>query len=170
MSDTLSNPPADALGVPDDVAAMFDLSQKKKKKKSKKVEVVESGDQSNDADQNATANQTASSDGLSDIDPPQYSYSQLLNRVVDYLHLNNPDLIEKRRYTMKPPQLMRGNKNQTEPIDHGVNQIRNQRTFTNSYSFLMICSWYKEDSLGKLPGNLEYYEEKSRASLSVYDG
>ena len=169
MSEAL-NPPADDLGVPDDVAAMFDLSQKKKKKKSKKVEVVESGDQSNDADQNATANQTASSDGLSDIDPPQYSYSQLLNRVVDYLHLNNPDLIEKRRYTMKPPQLMRGNENQAEPNDCGLNQIGNRRAFTDSYSFFMICSWNKEDSLGKLPRNLEYHEEKPRTSLSVHDG
>ena len=136
------------LGVPDDVAAMFDLSQKKKKKKSKKVEVVESGDQSNDADQNATANQTASSDGLSDIDPPQYSYSQLLNRVVDYLHLNNPDLIEKRRYTMKPPQLMRGNNNHAETICRERNQTGSRQTFLDARFFFMNFSRNEEDSLG----------------------
>jgi hypothetical protein len=106
MSEFAENPPADDLGVPDDVAAMFDLTQKKKKKKSKKVEVTEGAEQSNDADQNSS--EAAASGSASDMDPPQYSYSQLLNRVVDYLHLNNPDLIEKRRYTMKPPQLMRG--------------------------------------------------------------
>jgi translation initiation factor 2 subunit 2 len=106
MSEFAENPTADDLGVPDDVAAMFDLTQKKKKKKSKKVEVTEGAEQSNDADQNSS--EAAAAGSASDMDPPQYSYSQLLNRVVDYLHLNNPDLIEKRRYTMKPPQLMRG--------------------------------------------------------------
>lgn len=90
--------------VPDEVAAMFDLTQKKKKKKAKKVEIVESSEQT-DAD--GTATESAAT-GVADLDLPQYSYTQLLNRVVDYLHLNNPDLIEKRRYTMKPPQLMRG--------------------------------------------------------------
>ena len=32
---------------------------------------------------------------------------QLLQRVVDIIHDKNPDLIEKRRQTLKPPQLMR---------------------------------------------------------------
>ena len=50
---------------------------------------------------------SGASGGVLGVDPPQYTYSQLLNRVVDFLHANNPDLIEKRRYTMKPPQLMR---------------------------------------------------------------
>lgn len=99
-------PVADGAEVEDNVAAMFDLTQKKKKRKPKKVEVTEGGEQSADADQNA--GEAAASGGVSEMDPPQYTYSQLLNRVVDYLHLNNPDLIEKRRYTMKPPQLMRG--------------------------------------------------------------
>lgn len=104
MSEFAENPTADDQAVPDEVAAMFDLTQKKKKKKAKKVEVSE--EQAQDGDENATESATKGS--VSDLDPPQYSYTQLLNRVVDYLHLNNPDLIEKRRYTMKPPQLMRG--------------------------------------------------------------
>ena len=104
MSEFAENPSADDQAVPDEVAAMFDLTQKKKKKKSKKVEIAE--EQTHDTDEKA--NDSAATGNASDLDPPQYSYTQLLNRVVEYLHLNNPDLIEKRRYTMKPPQLMRG--------------------------------------------------------------
>ncbi|EGB11615.1 hypothetical protein AURANDRAFT_14493, partial [Aureococcus anophagefferens] len=36
-----------------------------------------------------------------------YSYKELLDRVVGILQANNPELSEKRRHTMKPPQLMR---------------------------------------------------------------
>merc|ERR1712238_118826 len=36
-----------------------------------------------------------------------YTYSDLLDRVVDILTSNNPDLIEKKRRNMKPPQLTR---------------------------------------------------------------
>ena len=104
MSEFAENPSADDQAVPDEVAAMFDLTQKKKKKKSKKVEISE--EQAHDA--NETATDSAVTGNASDMDPPQYSYTQLLNRVVANLQLNNPDLIEKRRYTMKPPQLMRG--------------------------------------------------------------
>eukprot|EP00596_Hydrurales_sp_CCMP1899_P001873 CAMPEP_0119052242 /NCGR_PEP_ID=MMETSP1177-20130426/73605_1 /TAXON_ID=2985 /ORGANISM="Ochromonas sp, Strain CCMP1899" /LENGTH=112 /DNA_ID=CAMNT_0007031747 /DNA_START=512 /DNA_END=847 /DNA_ORIENTATION=- len=104
MSEFAENPVGDE-GVPDEVAAMFDLTQKKKKKKAKKVEITE-GTENVEAD--GTVTESATTVGSStELDLPQYSYTQLLNRVVDYLHLNNPDLIEKRRYTMKPPQLMR---------------------------------------------------------------
>ena len=36
-----------------------------------------------------------------------YTYSGLLDRVVGILHAHNPDLIEKKRRNMKPPQLTR---------------------------------------------------------------
>ena len=36
-----------------------------------------------------------------------YTYSELLDRVVGILHAHNPDLIEKKRRNMKPPQLTR---------------------------------------------------------------
>merc|ERR1712238_71991 len=36
-----------------------------------------------------------------------YTYSDLLDRVVNILHSNNPDLIEKKPRNMKPPQLPR---------------------------------------------------------------
>ena len=110
------NPNIDDQEVPDEVAAMFDLKQKKKKKKTitKKADTAEDGEPSADNEgvavstgSSSESKVSSSSSGVSDMDPPQYTYSQLLNRVVDYLHANNPDLIEKRRYTMKPPQLMR---------------------------------------------------------------
>lgn len=42
-----------------------------------------------------------------ELDPPIYTYNQLLNRVVSFVHQNNPELTDKKRFTMKPPQLMR---------------------------------------------------------------
>jgi len=36
-----------------------------------------------------------------------YTYGELLERVVEILHSNNPDLMEKKRRNMKPPQLTR---------------------------------------------------------------
>uniref|UniRef100_A0A7S2D5T9 Translation initiation factor IF2/IF5 domain-containing protein n=1 Tax=Octactis speculum TaxID=3111310 RepID=A0A7S2D5T9_9STRA len=77
----------------------FDLSKKKKKKKKKKPEngavSVENqgvGTLTGEADGRVYAN---------------YAYEELLQRVVDIIHNKNPDLIEKRRTTLKPPQLMR---------------------------------------------------------------
>eukprot|EP00619_Florenciella_sp_RCC1007_P006019 CAMPEP_0205925912 /NCGR_PEP_ID=MMETSP1325-20131115/19264_1 /ASSEMBLY_ACC=CAM_ASM_000708 /TAXON_ID=236786 /ORGANISM="Florenciella sp., Strain RCC1007" /LENGTH=215 /DNA_ID=CAMNT_0053294529 /DNA_START=58 /DNA_END=705 /DNA_ORIENTATION=+ len=69
----------------------LDLSKKKKKKKKKKTEDGEEAAVSQ-ADGRQYAN---------------YSYDELLQRVVDIIHDKNPDLIEKRRQTLKPPQLMR---------------------------------------------------------------
>lgn len=42
-----------------------------------------------------------------ELDPPTYTYADMLGRVVDLLAANNPELAEKRRQTVKPPQLMR---------------------------------------------------------------
>ena len=36
-----------------------------------------------------------------------YTYTHMLNRIVSLLQQNNPELAEKRRNTIKPPQLMR---------------------------------------------------------------
>mmetsp|Transcript_18236 Transcript_18236/g.18302 ORF Transcript_18236/g.18302 Transcript_18236/m.18302 type:complete len:237 (+) Transcript_18236:114-824(+) len=92
--------------VPDEVAAMFDLTQKKKKKKKKVVEAPLPG-----APEGATEAGTGitnAQSGISEVtDRPTYTYSQLLDRVTDFLHENNPELTDKKRHTMKPPQLMR---------------------------------------------------------------
>lgn len=44
---------------------------------------------------------------LFELDPPTYTYTELLDRVVEILNANNPELAEKKRNTIKPPQLMR---------------------------------------------------------------
>jgi translation initiation factor 2 subunit 2 len=107
MAEFADNPNPEDQEVPDEVAAMFDLKKKKKKKKKVDAETTDAaGDNEVAEGGNASADQATKGD--SDLDPPRYTYTDLLNRVVDLLHANNPDLVEKRRYTMKPPQLMRG--------------------------------------------------------------
>jgi translation initiation factor 2 subunit 2 len=92
----------------EDVAALFDLSTKKKKK-SKKVEkkVEVPVEQSTTVESSKASSQSSSSIVLEE-DPPTFSYSQLLDRIVDTLNEKNPELTDKKRYSMKPPQLMRG--------------------------------------------------------------
>jgi hypothetical protein len=99
--------------VPDEVAAMFDLTMKRKKKKSSSKSKTESaeGEAVKDvATEGASTAEVGSSSSANvfELDPPTYSYTQLLNRVVDFIHQNNPELTDKKRFTMKPPQLMRG--------------------------------------------------------------
>lgn len=97
--------------VPDEVAAMFDLTQKKKKKKKKATTESEALPENVDDKDNTTtttAEETITTTTTTfELDPPTYSYGQLLNRVVDFVHQNNPELTDKKRFTMKPPQLMR---------------------------------------------------------------
>lgn len=78
-----------------DVTAMF--GEKKKKKKSTKKK----GDDAEDSSDLSGAPSAAEV-------PPSYTYAQLLQRVYDLLQENNPDMIEKKRGTLKPPQLMKG--------------------------------------------------------------
>jgi hypothetical protein len=97
--------------VPDEVAAMFDLSLKKKKKKKPKAEAGDTDATKEGGAVEGGGEETqgsSSSSGAFELDPPTYSYTQLLNRVVDFIHQNNPELTDKKRFTMKPPQLMRG--------------------------------------------------------------
>lgn len=97
-----------------DVAAMLDLTKKKKKKKkagSKKAK-EEAAESSGDADmseqqrmlQEEDEKQDAMTDDVEDR-KADYSYGELLERVVDLLQTNNPDLVEKKRTRIKPPQL-----------------------------------------------------------------
>ena len=113
MAEFVDAPEAD--DVPDEVAAMFDLSKQKKKKKKKKTDdgavggdgAVEGASSSgNDGSMTEAGNSSSSTAGVV-LDAPKYTYSQMLQRIVDILHHNNPELSEKRRYKMVPPQLMR---------------------------------------------------------------
>lgn len=112
-----------------DVAAMLDLSKKKKKKKKKeKSSTSAAGSGGARGTTSAATTTTTVSTGLSDelvsqqqarlleLDEAQelqdpddrqaaYTYQELLERVVSLLQVNNPDLVEKKRTRIKPPQL-----------------------------------------------------------------
>lgn len=107
-----------------DVAAMLDLSSKKKSKKKKKDKESKSSEKSSKSKSSSAANAideeaqraqieldskfftvpTGNDEGALAAD---YSYDDMLDRVMSILHSNNPDLIEKKRRNMKPPQLTR---------------------------------------------------------------
>jgi len=105
-----------------DVAAMLDLSKKKKKKKktTKKVEgaaaaaaaaagndaTTAAGAVDVSAQQRLLQEQDAAQERGDEQDrKAEYTYDELLDRVVTLLHSNNPDLVEKKRTRIKPPQL-----------------------------------------------------------------
>jgi translation initiation factor 2 subunit 2 len=105
-----------------DVAAMLDLSTKKKKKKKKVTKkadgdaAVVSGDSPKGGDVTEQQRLLLEQDNAqefndgSDIQNDEdrkavYTYDELLDRVVGLLQANNPDLVEKKRTRIKPPQL-----------------------------------------------------------------
>lgn len=95
-----------------DVAAMLDLSKKKKKKK-KKTTTTSKTDSSSLYDdqcfQTTLLKEQDEQQEQREDDPHdrkgEYTYEELLDRVVNLLHANNPDLVEKKRRNIKPPQL-----------------------------------------------------------------
>jgi translation initiation factor 2 subunit 2 len=118
MADTADSEPIDAgAELPDEVAAMFDLSLKKKKKKKSKPEAGNEKDKDegkateddqNESVERATSQSSATSNPYGiELDPPTYEYSELLDRVVDFLTNKDPAWSEKRRQTLKAPQLSR---------------------------------------------------------------
>jgi len=102
-----------------EMAAMLDLSKKKKKKKkkdksesSKAVDTKSStsGKASDaDFDEQKRLLQLIKEDEVHDpFDrKAEYTYPDLLDRIMNLLHRHNPDLMEKKRRNMKPPQLTR---------------------------------------------------------------
>lgn len=100
---------AEQADVDDEINNMFDLKLKKKKKK-KKVETddneVATGEDGG-VGGGVENNDTTGVDNSVFTGAPLYTYQELLNRVVDIIHQNNPELTDRRRATMKPPQLMR---------------------------------------------------------------
>lgn len=102
-----------------DVAAMLDLSKKKKKKKKKTKKEDAEGEEVEGGASKSTSGVSASDQErlLQELDEAQeledgaddrradYTYDELLDRVVDLLQANNPDLIDKKRTKIKPPQL-----------------------------------------------------------------
>jgi translation initiation factor 2 subunit 2 len=95
-----------------DMAAMLDLTKKKKKKK--KVKAAATDTQSTELSksdnlseqQRMLAEQDLAQETEDAFDrKAEYTYEELLDRVVNLLHANNPDLVEKKRRNIKPPQL-----------------------------------------------------------------
>jgi len=104
-----------------EMAAMLDLSKKKKKKKKK--DKSESSKEGTDTATSGTSGMGPEADFTEQKrllqliqedavhDPfdrkAEYTYPDMLDRIMKLLHRHNPDLMEKKRRTMKPPQLTR---------------------------------------------------------------
>ena len=94
-----------------DVAAMLDLSKKKKKKKKKTAEGKKEGaKKATDADLSGQQAMLAEEDANQEREDPydrkaEYSYEELLDKIVEILQTNNPALVEKKKRNIKPPQL-----------------------------------------------------------------
>ena len=107
-----------------ELAEMLDLSKKKKKKKKKDKKDGETSGEAGGGDDDVGGGdadarfaeqrrliaefETAhgEEDDMHDR-KADYTYEDMLDRVMGILHAQNPDLIEKKRRTMKPPQLTR---------------------------------------------------------------
>jgi translation initiation factor 2 subunit 2 len=143
-----------------DVAALLDLSKKKKKKKGKTTGGADSKKKEKDDKTSTVAVAVSASTGLSpemieeqrrmlqeqdaaqEIDDPDdtkatYSYADLLDRVVDLLQANNPDLVEKKRTRIKPPQLQMVGSRKTLWVNFQEICTMMQRDPLHVYSFLM---------------------------------
>ena len=164
MADTET---ATATTVPndgeEDIAAMLGLSKKKKKPKKKKDSKKDkssskskssssggNGDDGENVDGAASSDDAAQKERLAaehsifDAKFPdehdrkaEYSYSDLLDRVVDILTSNNPDLIEKKRRNMKPPQLTRVGTKKTLWVNFQEICTMMQRTPEHVFQFFM---------------------------------
>jgi len=91
----------------DDIEAMF-ANMKKKSKKSKKKKKKKKKDKGEDEG----AGSDAGSDGGEESKDREtvseiYTYNEMLDRVFEKLQSNNPELMHKKRYKLKPPQIMR---------------------------------------------------------------
>ena len=91
-----------------DVAAMLDLSKKKKKKKKKSsTSSKKEGAGENESEQHRLLQEEDEKQERPDPYDHKagYTYEEMLDRVVQLLQANNPDLVEKKRRNIKPPQL-----------------------------------------------------------------
>jgi len=141
-----------------DVAALLDLSKKKKKKKSKKT--GPSSKKEGDVAAASTSAGTSGGGGLSpeviaeqqrrlleqdlaqEIDDPDdakasYTYDELLDRAVGLLQANNPDLVDRKRTRIKPPQLQMIGSRKTLWVNFQEICSMMKRDPQHVYSFLM---------------------------------
>ena len=128
---------------------VLDLQKKKKKKKDKKDK--ESGgdgaaagsaedDDAKFAEQRRLIAEleTAHGEESDDYDrKADYPYEDMLDRVMGILHAQNPDLIEKKRRTMKPPQLTRVGTKKTLWVNYQEICTMMQRPPQHVFQFFM---------------------------------
>jgi len=127
-----------------DVAAMLDLSKKKKKKKKKDTGEKKSSSKagSNGADLSGQAAMLAEQDQAQETEDTydrkaEYTYEELLDRVVDILQKNNPSFNEKKKRNIKPPQLQLMGSKKTLWVNYQEICTMMQRTPEHVYAFFM---------------------------------
>jgi translation initiation factor 2 subunit 2 len=133
-----------------DVTAMLDLSKKKKKKKpkaktsdtSKGTSEATVGTKSGDVDLAEQQRRLMEQDEAQELGEAndrraEYTYDELLERVVELLQVNNPDLVEKKRTRIKPPQLQLMSSKKTMWVNYQEICSMMQRDPQHVYQFFM---------------------------------
>mmetsp|Transcript_32534 Transcript_32534/g.78953 ORF Transcript_32534/g.78953 Transcript_32534/m.78953 type:complete len:232 (+) Transcript_32534:88-783(+) len=129
-----------------DVAAMLDLSKKKKKKKKKEKKddkkASSSAKAGSGADLSGQAAMLAEQDQAQEVEDPydrkaEYTYEELLDRVVDILQTKNPSLVEKKKRNIKPPQLQLLSSKKTLWVNFQEICTMMQRSPEHVYQFFM---------------------------------
>jgi translation initiation factor 2 subunit 2 len=131
----------------EDLSAMLDLSKKKKKKK-KKTSSSTSEPSTGASTAGAAVDVSEQQKRLMEQDQAQevgdeedrqavYTYDELLDRVVLLLQANNPDLVEKKRTRIKPPQLQLMSSKKTLWVNYQEICSMMQRDPLHVYQFFM---------------------------------
>ncbi len=125
------------------VAAMLDLTSKKKKQKKKETKpdgATAAAGEGTDLDgQHAMLSEQ---DKEQEVEDPydrkaEYTYDELLNKIVDLLQTNNPALVEKKKRNIKPPQLQLMSSKKTLWVNFQEICTMMQRSPDHVYAFFM---------------------------------
>mmetsp|Transcript_44526 Transcript_44526/g.129465 ORF Transcript_44526/g.129465 Transcript_44526/m.129465 type:complete len:229 (+) Transcript_44526:95-781(+) len=125
------------------VAAMLDLTSKKKKKKKKEGKgegAKAAAGEGTDVDGQEAM--LAEQDKAQEVEDPydrkaEYTYDELLNKIVDLLQTNNPALVEKKKRNIKPPQLQLLSSKKTLWVNFQEICTMMQRSPDHVYAFFM---------------------------------
>eukprot|EP00297_Palpitomonas_bilix_P014172 CAMPEP_0113885012 /NCGR_PEP_ID=MMETSP0780_2-20120614/10639_1 /TAXON_ID=652834 /ORGANISM="Palpitomonas bilix" /LENGTH=232 /DNA_ID=CAMNT_0000872821 /DNA_START=186 /DNA_END=884 /DNA_ORIENTATION=- /assembly_acc=CAM_ASM_000599 len=137
--------------------------KKKKKKKKKKID-EEALEEAAKEDENGE--QDAKADDGSD-----YSYQELLQRVYGFLQDKNPDLVEGKRFKLKPPQVLREGTKKTVFVNFGeICGIMN-RSVDQVQSFFLAelgTDGSNDVASGKFTLKGRYYPKQVESILKKY--
>lgn len=142
---TMSDNEDDTKDEETEMMDMLDLTSKKKKKKKSKKKESEDAPANEGAsaetmnEQQALLQQQDEDQEMDDGNDRRadYSYDELLDRVVDLLQANNPDLVEKKRTRIKPPQLQMISSRKTLWVNYQEICSMMQRDPLHVYQFFM---------------------------------